>query len=1155
MNSVVFRSNTKFFRALLIGFLALPAFAQNGTITGTVVDPSGGAVPNATVKALDESKGLLMREVQTGSEGRFELNPLPPGTYTVNVEAKGMKILERKGIVLDVNQILGLGALPLEIGSATQTVTVESQVPQVETATGNKSFVLNSRQVTEISLDGRDFQSLMRTLPGVVSNDMSDFRLAFNNTDSFNVNGMRGSANNVYLDGSINTDVGANDGQYTQLSLDAIGEFKLQTSNFGAEYGRNPGILIAANMKSGGQQFHGTAYEFVRNDAFDANSFFNNLQGKGKSKLRFNQFGGNLGGPLFIPWISTPHKQRLFFFFNYEGTRASRPNGNSFYDVPIPAALQQGNFQSYLRSGNIANTPFPIGTVFQPGTLQRDSAGNVTGGVPFPNNIVPPSMWSGNAQAFIKLLSAAYRTGYAPTPGVPNQVRVPFQDTYNFNKDQKALRVDYNISSKANAFFRWVDDAQSENQGFGIFSGNTFPVLPEYRAKPGASWSWNLINVISPTTTNEFIFTYNHLTQVVDINSNAAKSTYDRSSLGFAYQELFPSSNLRNRFPNLSADAFNISVFPPGWTSEAKTYAWTDNFTKIHGSHTFKAGVFVDLNTAGQQPAWTDATNINFNPSVNNLRDTNNGLANLLLGNYTSVTQSNGWFFGSFRFHQTEAYVQDTWKVSQRLTLDLGIRWAYLGPTYTTGKYLENYWDPALYNPAKAVSINTASGFTRGSIIPGSGDPYNGIVQEGNGIPSGFATHRYNNWEPRFGFAFDPTGNGRTALRGGFGIFHERIRQNVNSFDALGNPPLEYTPQLSSGSVDAISPALVSNGVLFPVNVNTINRDGFIPTTYSWSLGLQQQLPWQVALDASYIGNTVRHLQYQIPYEQLPLGTTVNTPILTNANNVTAAVVPYKGFSNITYTDFGANSNYNALQLRVSRRFAKNFMINADYTWSKAMDIIDNDTTQIAYKFDRQHQYAPAGFDRTHVFNLDYVYTLPRLDNHSAFTKYVLGGWEITGITRFWSGFPIDVTSNGSAGTLVGPNNQIRPDLTGIPIYPAQQTWQQWFNPAAFARPANGSLGSLGRNALRGPGINNWDISIFKNFYFTERFHLQLRLETFNTFNHTQFAGLGSNAINPPQLSAPNPGQQFTPDIAGTVGQITSTRDPRTVQLGGKFYF
>jgi hypothetical protein len=1143
---------------LVLACGVVPLWAQSGVIQGTVVDAQGAVIPNAKVSALDEAKGIVVRETISQGDGTFQLRPLLEGRYTVKAESKGFKMLERAGLVLDPNQIMNLGALRLEVGEVAEAITVQEEVPLVETATASKSFVLSSRQVTEISLNGRDFQSLMRTLPGVVSNDRSDFRLAFNNTDSFNTNGLRGSMNNFYLDGTINTDVGANDGQYTQLSMDAVGEFKEQNSVFNAEYGRNPGILLSATTKSGGGDFHGTAYEFLRNNALDARLPFDTT-GK-TAKLRFDQFGGNIGGPLYLPGISTRGNKKLFFFFNYEGTRASRPNGGNFVDTVHPELLN-GNFQRLLRFNpdgspvTLRGTSFNVGTVFQPGTIVRDNANNIIGGTPFPNNVVPQSMWSKNAPAFLNVINRLNRSTGAPIGTDPSLVRVPMQDTYVFSKNQKALRVDYNLSSKTNLFFRWVDDAQRESQGLGIFSGNSYPVFPEYRKKPGASWSWNLVNVISPTTTNEFIFGYNHLTQVVDVVDGTDTSTYDRQKLGFTFGELYPNSNVRNKFPNFSCGTgCGFSSFAPTWLSEGKTYAWTDNFTRIHGSHTFKTGVFFNMNDNGQQPAWTDSTNLNFGSNAQNPNDTGNTLANLLLGNYTSVSQSNGVFYGFFRFFGLEFYGQDSWKVSRKLTLEYGMRFAYLGPTYTRGRFLQNYFDPSLYDPSQAVRIETSAGLKNGSIIPGSGNPFNGMIQEGSpGVALGFIEHRKNNVAPRFGFAFDPWGDGKTAIRGGFGMFYERTRQNNTNFDGLGNPPLSYTPSLYGGNIDNLSPALIASGTRFPVGITAMNKDGFLPTIYSWSLDVQRQLPGQTSIDIAYVGNTARHLLYIRDLNQVPLGTTVNTSILRDANNTTAAVRPYKGYNSVNFTDYGANSNYNALQARVSRRFARNLTANVNYTWSRTFDIVDGDTNSIGYYLDRRRDYGPAGFDRRQTFTFDYVYQLPGIGTkwmNNAFGRKVLDGWQVSGITRFWSGPPLTVaTANpnpGNPGTLGGG---VRADYLGGAAYPDNRDRFNYFNPLVFGRPVDGSLGNTGKGILRAPGINNWDFSVFKNTKIGERVTWQFRFESFNLLNHTQWGGINTG------FSVPNPGTPVTPATIGTTGQVNSTRDPRNIQLAMKLYF
>jgi len=1180
----------------VIFFPGTKLMAQQGSITGTVVDSAGAVIPGASVQVIDQGTGSITRESTTNAGGLFRALDLPPATYEIKVSAKGMKALDRPGIVLDQQQDLGVGNLTLSVGQASETVTVSAEQPLVETESSQNSAVVSPRQVLEQPLNGRDFESLLTTLPGVVTNNSSQFRLVFNQTNDFYVNGMRGTANNFFLDGVINTDVGANDGEYTDLSIDAVGEFKTLTGNFNAEYGRSPGVAILINTKSGGEHFHGTVYEFDRNTAFDANDWFSNHNGKARSVLHFNQFGGNIGGFIPIPKISPRSNKKAFFFFNYEGTRASRPNGGTFYTMPNPAILGigtpngQADLSSTYRAGfeqtfsgtntgtNIVDTsgnPVRNGSVFVPGTIKYNKYGEVQTGTVYQGNIIPASQFSSQYAAIIKNVTPGYRGSFnnpVYNNGFGDEQQINFQDTYTFYKNQYVARVDYNFGPKANAFFRYVDDRQQESQGFGIFSGPSFPVYPMYRKKPGKSYAWSLVNVISPTLTNDVTVGWLHLDQVVDILPGTSPALFDKATLGYSFNDLYPSTNTHNLAPLInSGDGYiNTSMFPAGWTSTGNTVVLTDDVTKVLGNHVIKFGIFGDLNENGQEGTWQEQPSFNFAASNQNANNSNSGVGNMLLGNYTTVSQSDIYAYGHFHFFQYEGYAQDTWKVSPRLTLDYGIRYEFIGPTYTTFPFHQYYFEPYAYNPANAVSINTAPNTpgqapTQGTIVPGSGNPYNGMIQEGQGgLPKGGLNYRYNNFGPRVGFAYDLFGDGKTALRGGYGIFYERYQQNVFNFGGISNPPQVYTPTLYGGNIANLSPSLVNGAPLSPAStVLSSNQAGQIPTTNGYNIGIQQQLPYKIGLDITYVGNFSRHQLYNQELQQLPLGTTTNTPILSTVNNVIQAIYPYKGYNAIHYNQFGASSHYNSVQFHVERRFSNRFTVNADYVFSKAIDLVDNDgETDIFPDYTNLKAfYAPAGFDRRNVANIQYVYNLPDFRGHSKLVEYAAGGWEISGVSQYWSGSPCltqttttsdacDLTASGNLGN--GGFGHIRPDYTGgtIRIKPGHldQT-PMWFNPAAFSSPVNGSYGNYKRNSLYGPGVDNYNISVYKNLNITESVRFQLRVEAYNVFNHTQWSTMNAG------LSAPQPGNSFGGSNAGSSGQITGTRDPRQLQLGGKFYF
>ncbi len=457
----------RFAFALFFVLANKPLIAQSQNISGTVVDSSGAVVPDASITIKDTVKGETARQSTTNGEGRFQAISIEPGRYLIVVEKAGFKKVEVPTTV-DVNTKLDVGQITLQVGSISDTVTVEAEATPVVTVNSmDKAFVVDKTRMSELPMNGRNFTSLMSTVPGMTSAAQSDFNVNFNDISQFHSLGGRGSENNFYLDGSPNVDVGDNQSQYTQASIDTIAEFKVLQSGFNAEYGRNSGMVISVQTKSGSNTFHGTAYEYFRNNALDAKCVLcNTLQ----PQLRYNQFGGNISGWVPIPKLSTPSNKKVFFFYNREMTRRNLP-GSSYADVPNPTVLG-GNFSPWLLSTNMQYAPqFKNGTVFEPGSVTRDGSGNIINGTPYPNNTVPVSAWNAMSANLLKIYSAI--PGYASLPALPNQgyVRYFFNNPDNLLKNQDMLRIDYAVSNKMNSFFRWVNDYQKENNSNRYLDG------------------------------------------------------------------------------------------------------------------------------------------------------------------------------------------------------------------------------------------------------------------------------------------------------------------------------------------------------------------------------------------------------------------------------------------------------------------------------------------------------------------------------------------------------------------------------------------------------------------------------------------------------------------------------------------------------------
>ncbi len=1257
------------------------ASAQTGTATlrGTVKDPTGAVVVNASI-TLISTRTLGERKTATNSEGSYTFAAIDPGTYTLRVEAGGFKSLSQTNVTLSPAESKGLD-LTLEVGAAAETVTVTSSIEELKTETGERSDTIKASQIENLSIISRNSLELLRILPGVVAPDSSTYQVSgFGDASVYAVNGQRGSNNTVNVDGSRVIDIGCNCGSIVSLNNDMVQEVTIKTSNYAAEHG-NSGVQITGTTKSGGKDFHGSLYTYVRHEALAANDRFRNyIKAADSSSLagqkpagQFYYPGGTISGPITLPKkVFGPlggfneGRDKLFFFVGFEIQRQT-------YGAPprisnVPTLKQRNGDFSDLPAGSTVRIPGGFGAL---------------SGTNAPNNNLAPYI-----NPIGKILINLYPS---PNSNIPGYNYISNTTQTQHRKDFKA-RFDYKISDATNLYVRITRETQDEVNPYGIWWGPSTFELPSANVQNdlGRSVSVGLTKVINPTMTNEFVFSGSKLK--LD-NQYADPNKVRLSTLGIENSWRLPFDNTQfgrqSPFVSLSLISWaQGQLWSPGTNpifAYNDSFSVTDNLSKVAGSHTLKFGALVEQGNKRQNFQGDPDSQglIGFNNW--NGTGTGNDWGDLLVGQLTDVGHGTQPPIGNYRFYNYEFYAQDAWKVRPNFTLEYGLRASHM----TVNKERKGFdilFSPSAYKPGAGYYIN--------------GDPFrpNGILSAARGeIKKGVFDPPAVEWGPRVNFAWSALKNDKLVIRGGAGVFYNRVMGNFQ-YDATLRAAPNGNVGATIGPFTSIPGAFKPDGTLYNFNDLgglTLNNMGIVtlpngqkvpvnplklasggaaiispdpkatdfPTTYSTSLSLATRLPFQTVFEAGYVGTFGRHLASRLPINVVPLGAMLkggiagdpgstitslanpncdpgavdangtvtrrgNCQIVTgtgvkadltnplNRQGLDGGVInkyrPYPDLGSVRYQEYSGTSNYHSLQMTLSRQTGKNLQFFATYTFSKVLGTRGGEYNDLDPIDARGRSYGVLDYDRTHIFNLSYNYNLPNFSPwKDYFTRGLLNGWQLSGITTFTSGTPVNIRFTGdvtnlniaafgsdafaTAGYAAGA---IAPIFSKNPNLSGKDVGERVLDINAISIPAFGSSGAtISPFYFRTPRRANWDISFFKNFRFTETKNIQFRAGFFNIFNQafpknidnqtasnsdiyltletrctrtpvnqtlvladgtvTQFTqslpnGTGGTINN---VCDPSKGFTFTDATKNNFGKITTKRGQRVIELALKFTF
>ncbi len=1149
--------------ALLFGLApsAVDAQGLTGQLSGSVTDSSGSALPGAVITVHNVGT-QVSRDVTADDRGAFIVADLLAGTYDVTVSLAGFKTSVQTGVVLPANERLALRAIVLEVGQVTETISVTAEAARVQTQSGERSGLITQEQLKEVTLKGRDYMGMLRLLPGVVDTQNREAP-GWNNILGLSINGGRNNTINLTYDGVTNLDTGSNSGPFLAPGLDSIAEIKVLTSNYQAEYGRSSGGTINVVTKSGSRDFHGGGFFAKRDESLNANEWQNNKNHAAKPPYRFNYSGYNIGGPITLPHFNSD-RNKLFFFWNQEFLPRTDPGTLILRMVPT-AAERQGDFsQSFDTNGNLIAIKDPL-------TGQQ-----------FPGNKIPANRIDPNGQALLNLF---------PLPNAADpqrQYNYTFQSSYEHPRNDQVLRVDWNMAPTTTFYSRvnWGYEAYKGGWGFVLNNAN-WPQLPIAYEIHSYGVVNTLLHTFSPTMVMEVTVGVNHGKQTVAPLTASDLDRNDRTNAGLAgLPQFFPAANPSHILPNATFNTAGLALPANGVSTTVSQMAqlgvegrypffgqndiWNSsaNLTKVWGTHNVKVGLFFEHTTRPAARASTFNGNFNFDRNTANPLDTNDPFSNALIGSVNSYSESTSHPDAHAKFTNIEWFAQDSWHVKRNVTIEAGIRFYRIGPTVSTGDQLAVF-EPSLFSPSQAPvliqPVNTANGRAGlnpltgeilpavkiGTFAPNSGNPSNG-VQVFNGSILNTPPIQV---APRVGFSWDVTGDGRTAVRGGFGLFPDRFNDDI-VLQQVELPPIVNTPTANYTTIASLLSTPLS---LSPATSRAIDSHYTPQYVYNYSIGLQRDLGWKLAADVAYVGSKGRKLLQTRNINAVPYGTdflassidpTTGGPLPANF------LRPYQGYGDILVSEFAGFSDYDALQAQINRRYASGFRIGASYTYAIAKNVGGStatvNPTVNPFLDVRARNYADVG--RHHNFIVNYAYDVPGLSKfwNTGIVRGVFDNWQISGVTSVLSGatLPLSYTIQGVSDLTggVGAGVDSRVDIVCDPnLSRSDRSPIRAFKTECIAPPSlsTNRIGNAVGDEVIGPGYMNWDITVAKYIPFGSGRRFTFRAELYNAFNSVQFSAVNTAAVF----------NAVGAQINNQFGQYTAARDARRIQLTGRIDF